>query len=487
MVERLYRIYSFFYNLNYYFKILMLLLLLLITVAVATASVFIYYPAGITTSWVNPSVVLLDPGTSGVLVHLYEDDTAADVEVASLGCLVLVERNAFIYDDFSTNPLLGRLTVLGSSRPGASWDSVNQYLVFDATNSASGGYNLDHMIAYYSTPTPSGTDRVYLMVKTLRLSGANGLWKGLFLFQDVVQRNYYVFMFWDTPNTGISRIVSNGYVRLATSSASDYGIWYVQWGVRDRISPGNGYMEYKVYELDTQNIVSSLTATDDVHQGAPNYVGFGGALNRREVLAFDDFVACADANPQFVNVTGLEFGWTVYLRDNRGALVAQGTAGSDGVASLNVLTRPIVRNAHLEIRQGNIAILPAQSFSEVIGGDVYECRIKDTSIIGLQNQDSKDYNVYLRVENLQTPSGYSGSINLWVGSSATPIQIVGGSVVVGTSSTATLYSGATAFIHGTFSLTPPPSTPVVLTLSFHYYIPSSEVEVEYPITVRVHG
>ncbi|MEM2642294.1 MAG: hypothetical protein QXU42_06950, partial [Thermoproteota archaeon] len=44
--------------------------------------------------------------------------------------------------------------------------------------------------------------------------------------------------------------------------------------------------------------------------------------------------------------------------------------------------------------------------------------------------------------------------------------------------------GATNYLHGTFSLSPSPSTPVELTLSFHYYLQG--VEVEYPVKVTVH-
>jgi hypothetical protein len=152
---------------------------------------------------------------------------------------------------------------------------------------------------------------------------------------------------------------------------------------------------------------------------------------------------------------------------------------------LNVLTRPIVRNARFEIRWNGIVILPSQSFPEVVGGDVYSCNIRDMNILGFQNQDNKAYNVYLKLEGIQVPQGYSGSINLWLGAGfgSTPIRIVGNVVYQDTTSTITLGSGAPNYIHGTFSLSP--STSVVLTLSFHYYLDG--VEVEYPVTVRVHS
>jgi len=488
-----------FFSNSTYLKLFVLLILLFAVVLVG-AAVFVYYPASINANWVNPPVTFFNPGTSGVSVTLYDDNTRADIEVTSPGILVRTQRNAFIWDDFSTNPFQGntrRLTVLGNCQPGSSWDGNNQYVIFDASSSGSGGYNLDHMVAYYSGnehAVPTGTNKVYLLMKTRRLSDAYGLWKGFFLFtydnpQPPNRRYYYVYMFWDYPNSGISRIYPNGFLRLATISVGDGGgDWYFQWGVRDRNS---GDMEYKIYS-STGVEIGTVTATDNTYLNTPVRVGFGGALNRGEVFAFDEFVACADADPSYVNVTGLQSGWTVILKDSNGGTVDQRTADSTGSVSLNVLTRPIIRSARFEIVLGDVVILN-QSFpfnEPVVGGDVYECMIRDMNILGFHNYDSKDYNVYVRVESLQVPSGYSGSINLWVRVGtvgSTPIRIVGSNIQQGTTSPVMLGYGASGYIHGTFSLSPPPSTPVVLTLSFHYYIPSSEVEVEYPITVRIHS
>ena len=462
-----------------------------------SAAVFVYYPASITANWVNPPVVFSSQGLSPqVNAKLYDDNTRAEVDVTSPGVLTLARRNAFIYDDFSTNPFSGpnpRLTVLGSCSPGALWDQNNQYVVFDATGGGSGGWNLDHMTAYYSNLTPTGASRVYLLMRTRRLSNDYGLWKGFFLFRYTdpsLFREYYVYMFWDSPNSGISRIYRDGFQRLATLQLGDSGDgWYVQWGVRYRSS---GYMEYRIYDYNTGGEVGRISATNTSYPDTPIIVGFGGALNRYEIIAFDDFVATSDADPtygtyadpSFVTVIGLMQGWTVYLRDSGNNIVAIATAGPDGVARLNVLTRPIVRNARFEIRWNGIVILPSQSFSVVVGGDVYSCNIRDMNILGFRNRDNKAYSVYLKLEGIQVPYGYSGSINLWLGTGfgSTPIRIVGNAIYQGMTSPITLGPGMD-YIHGTFSLSP--QIPVNLTLSFHYYLDG--VEVEYPIMVRVHS
>ncbi|MGQ9691528.1 MAG: hypothetical protein ACUVQY_09800, partial [Thermoproteota archaeon] len=102
------------------------------------------------------------------------------------------------------------------------------------------------------------------------------------------------------------------------------------------------------------------------------------------------------------------------------------------------------------------------------------------------NFDTKSYNVYLKLDGYSI-TGYVYSLNLWAGSGigTTPIRIVNNGVVTDTSSTISLGSGVTNYMHGDATLTR--SSTVILTLSFHYYIPSSEVEVEYPVTVTIHG
>jgi hypothetical protein len=477
---------SFFSHSNYS---RLLLLLLLIAVTLVSAAVFVYYPVGLTASWVYPPVRFQDPGTPGVSVTLSNDNTTAVVDATTSRDLVLDDRNAYIWDDFNTNPFSApaRLTVVGSCSPGASWDSANQLVRFDASNAASGGWHGDHMVAYYATQTPGGTSRVYLLMRTRVTSARRGIWKGFFLFQgSPSNRYYYTYEFWDSGQDIGMKIVrfapGFSYTELITNYVSDGGGWYGQWGVRYISS---GYMQYRTYGAP-----STLTYTDATYSNTPSQVGFGGALNRREVIEFDDFIASADADPLFINVTNLDPGWTVYLENSVGTVLAYATAGSNGIASLslNMATGWIFRNGRLRIMQGSTTIVPSKSFDVIVGGDVYKCIsiLTDRNLLAYRNFDVKPYSVYLKLDSYSI-SGTVYSLNLWVGSGTgtTPIRIVGNVVVTDTSSTISLGSGVTNYIHGNATLTR--SSTVVLTLSFHYYIPSSEVEVEYPVTVTIHG
>jgi len=463
------------------------LLTFIIVVTLVSATVFVYYPISITVNWVYPPVRFQDPSTPGVSVMLSNDNTTAVVSATTSIDLVLDHRNAYIYDDFNTNPFSApaRLTVLGSSSPGASWDSVNKLVIFSATRSASGGWNLDHMVAYYANQTPSGTHKVYLLMKT-RVTSSVGLWKGFFLFQgSPSNKYYYTYEFWDsayTPTMHVARIAPGSATVLASNNIGDSGGWYIQWGVRDISS---GYMEYRTYGAP-----ASISTTDQTYSSTPSQVGFGGALRRGEVIQFDDFIASADADPLFINVTNLNPGWNVYLEDSSGNVLTSATADSSGKASLrlNINTGWIIRNGRLRIMQGSTTIMPSKSFDVIVGGDVYKCIsvLTDKNLLAYHNFDTKAYNVYLKLENYSI-KGNVYSLNLWVssGTGTTPIQIVNNNVIQDTTSSISLSSSATNYIHGNATLSP--SSTVTLNLSFHYYIPSSGVEVTYPVKVTIHG
>lgn len=471
---------------------ILLLSLPLIAVVLVSAAVFVYYPISITANWVDPPIRFRDPRTPGVSVTFpdHPDNTTAVIHVEIPRDLVLDDRNAYIWDDFNTNPFPARLTLRGTCIPGASWDSVNELVRFDATIRGTGGWYGNHMVAYYATEAPSGTRRVYFLMRTRVTSPLRGVWKGFFFFHGPPDdRRYYAYEFWDLAvGMTIARIGPPPpfrAVRLVTMPIMDRGgIWYGQWGVRD---VSTGYMEYRTYGAP-----STIRARDMVptHMGTPYYVGFGGALSRGEIVEFDDFIASADADPLFVNVTNLRPGWTVYLEDSVGNVLTSATADPNGVASLglSMATGWIIRNGRLRAMHGNVLII-SKSFDVIVGGDVYRFVggvLTDRNLLAYRNFDTKSYNVYMRLEDYSI-TGHVYSLNLWIriGTDTTPIRIVNNVVITDTTSTISLGPGATDYIHGD-AVVEPLST-VVLTLRFRYYLPASGVEVEYPVTMTIHG
>ncbi|MBO3833457.1 MAG: hypothetical protein FGF51_08795 [Candidatus Brockarchaeota archaeon] len=460
---------------------LSVLLVLISIVMLASATVFAQYALTGAVSWVDPPVSFRDLNSPGVSVQLYHDATKAEVEVTSPGVLTLTRRSAFIWDDYSDNPFTsGRLTTNAGTW---GWNPAGYITVSASSLAPSWG---GACVAHYATSPPDGTSVVHVLVKELHITNRQNQYSGIIIadssslfylmgYQRGLRANRFItIMKW----SGTWSTVASSSLTLSENT------WFVFLSRREY----EGGVGFTVYDTGGMQQGSPLSARDTAFP--VTLVGVGVYRAGGTITAyFDDFVACANANPRFVNITGLEEGWTVYLYDGGGSLVTQATAGSDGKASLDVLTRPIVRNARFEVKQGETVVLPSQSFSEVVGGDIYECSVKDISILGFQNQDSKAYNAYLKVESIEVPDAYLGSINLWVGPGfgTTPIQIVGSNILVDATSEVTLEGFADSIIHGTFSLSPTPPSQIVLTLSFHYYVPSSRVEVEYPVRVTIHG
>jgi hypothetical protein len=119
----------------------------------------------------------------------------------------------------------------------------------------------------------------------------------------------------------------------------------------------------------------------------PNRVGIGYWVNTTDVegiLYFDNFIVTVDAPPWFVNVTGLSPGWYAVLKNSTGGLVANATAGVDGVAVLNVaprlvdlLVNPDYRdgfifpNGVIEVYDDKGELVASTGPTLILGGDVY--------------------------------------------------------------------------------------------------------------------
>ncbi len=299
----------------------------------------------------------------------------ATVETTSgtvAGELELVKRNAFIYDDFSTDPFTsGRLT---TNTEAWSWNRAESYIQVSA-DGPSGSWGGAH-VAYYSNSTPSTTGTVYVLSKewydTTQSSGQSGR-QGAGLAMINSETSFYTLEFYRDPNRRLGAWYFSGtrwdYSNRISSSLSP-PTWFISLGSR---SVNTGVMRLTVYNTGGSPVGSTLTANTNPAVWA-SLVGLSiydernghGSLAAR----FDDFVASIDADPRFVNVTGLTPGWTVRLKDGNNATVASATATSRGVASLNVITRPIVKNARIEIYSGATLIL-SKSFDVVVGGDVY--------------------------------------------------------------------------------------------------------------------
>jgi hypothetical protein len=86
---------------------------------------------------------------------------------------------------------------------------------------------------------------------------------------------------------------------------------------------------------------------------------------------YDSILVTVNARPDTVRVEGLSPGWTARLKDQNGNIVAEATAGADGVAVLNLAGVWAVRYATIEVYDVGGNPLVSKRFPEVLGGDVY--------------------------------------------------------------------------------------------------------------------
>lgn len=495
-------LHNYFYNLSIQ-KTLILLLSLVITAVAVIASTFVYYPMNITNIWVNPPVMFQDPSVPGVKVNLYDDDTKAIVDLSTTKDLILKIRHAFIYDDFSTNPFEGanpRLAVLGGNYgPNGQVDYVPGVGLLSGEvrflRPSDGSYNLEHVVVYFSgSRVPNDARKIYILVKSELVSQPRGLWKGIFFFNSIDDKLYYTYELWDTiaysPGMRIALIHPNSNLTLISGGQNDKGELYIQWGIRDRL---NGYMEHRIYKTDGTPL-ASISITDTGLANTPIYLGFGGVLmgdGQRERFDFDDFVACVDADPRYVNVTGLQQGWIARVEYKQGnqyiGLTPWASAGYNGLVNLNIMAWPIVRDGYLHICYPNGSTILRKYLSVIVGGDVYSLVsfYIDLRTLDFKNFDSKPYNVSLRLESLSV-SGLVNSLDIViysVSSTSTPINILNNVIVADETSTTTLAAGGTGSIYSSAMLSS--STAVVMDLTFKYYLLG--VEVYYPIKVAFHG
>jgi hypothetical protein len=133
-----------------------------------------------------------------------------------------------------------------------------------------------------------------------------------------------------------------------------------------------------------QTILANATVPLDF---PPYRVGMGYWINTTGVTGtvyFDNFIITIDAPPWFVNVTGLSPGWYAVLKNSTGGLVANATAGVDGVAVLNVaprlvdlLVNPDYRdgfifpNGVIEVYDDKGELVASTGPTLILGGDVY--------------------------------------------------------------------------------------------------------------------
>ncbi|AKG38589.1 hypothetical protein MA03_03830 [Infirmifilum uzonense] len=210
----------------------------------------------------------------------------------------------------------------------------------------------------------------YSHIRTLVVLGGvnqnDGIDRG-FAFLDISQttRGFYGVVIQPSKGNVILKVelgTTSGISDLNQVSAGYSSSWYILYCGYSRSGGVNSFSA----TLYDQSGVGLATLQVSDSSLSPNYFGLlvdGGT-------AFFDDLVLATGDPRYVNVTGLDPGWSVEIW--RGStLVASGVADATGVARLDVKLYPIVQPATLVVKDGSGAIVLSRTYDVVVGGYVF--------------------------------------------------------------------------------------------------------------------
>ncbi|MEM0004604.1 MAG: hypothetical protein QXE10_00140 [Desulfurococcaceae archaeon] len=384
--------------------ILVAALLVLAVLGVVYATTFAYrYIVG-TVKTAPPVVYYADPGTPGVNVTLYNQGTWAIVNASvPTPTIQLVQRNAIFNDTFDTDPIrAGRLQEITCTW---TWNSSLKAIQISAGSRGTGNYGYECILVAnldVSSYVASGRT-LYIAFLAWRSSFTTAV--TIYtdsVYIDTINGRFYTIGFENSVQTG----------RTGDSLSSTIYYWSgSSWSSIASLSIGTSltleyyYMSYVASSINftswfayhwNQTILANATIPSG-SRITPNRIGIGYWVSTTTVTGtvyFDNFVVTVDAPPWFVNVTGLFPGWYAVLKNSTGGLVANATAGVDGVAALNVAPRLVDLQVNPNYRDGFIfpngvievyddkgRLVASTGSSLIIGGDVYGLSLPSLGVL----------------------------------------------------------------------------------------------------------
>ncbi|MFZ8782821.1 MAG: hypothetical protein ACO2OR_02395 [Desulfurococcaceae archaeon] len=436
-------------------------LLVLAVLGVVYAAAFAHrYIVG-TVNTAPPVVYYADPGTPGVNVTLYNQGTRAIVNASvPPPTIQLVQRNAIFYDTFDTNPITGgRLQAITCTW---TWNSALRAIQISAGSRGPAAYGFQCiLVANLDVSSYVASGRTLYIAFLAWRSSFTGL-PTIYVdavYINTINRRFYTIGFGNSiqgGRTGDSLASSIDYWSGSSWStiASQYiGISYtLEYDYMSYVASSINFTSWFVYHWN-QTILANATIPSG-SRITPNRVGVGYWVSTTGVTGtvyFDNFVVTVDAPPWFVNVTGLFPGWYAVLKNSAGGLVANATAGVDGVAVLNVAPRLvdllvdpnyrdgfIFPNGVIEVYDDNGRLVASTGPTLILGGDVYSLSLPSLRVLRvdstLTNQPfqakltltslSGCSDTYLELYIVNTTNTYSTSIIIrWgiIGSQETSI------------------------------------------------------------------
>lgn len=333
-----------------------------------------------------------DPGTSGVTVSAMGLNADVSVNMQPLD-IALKERHAIYYNTFDSDPS-SDFETRNRCNDLWGWNNANHYIYINVSG-------LDGLYCYFYPKNVDisgyarNGDKVYVSAIMWR-SGYRGIRGtihriGFTYLDSSASKSYLVGLRNEflLGNTGDYATADAYYYRnnrrstlLGESSLGSGAIGF-EYDYYHNLSAGIDFSSWTaelwgkgqtIGSSQTQRVLSASIGSS--YRIIPDRVGIGvheesGDITRG-YLYFDNFIITVNAKPWLVNITGLQPGWRVVLKDSTGGIVDEGYADSDGVASLEVWGYLIIPNAMIEVYDSDESLVVSKSFDYLVGGDVYE-------------------------------------------------------------------------------------------------------------------
>ncbi len=404
---------------------LALILFYLVLPPLASASFFTYYPLLAVIDYLEPPLVFEPLYSDYVSGYTGPNATSITVNVNITVQMVisLVERAAIFWDKFTSDPIAsGRVIPLSGNW---SWDGEALVLHLEQNPAGYGG----EAIALLNVSLPPSGKLYFNFDVWFDSSTSEGYGEAVLMVHELAF--YTVGLRYSSPS-------------YATIWQYDGSWTLLNYAGPYTLFPNTWYDISVVVDLSTHNIELYstnrliLTATGGL-AGSISRIGFGGYVRTAPLIVrFDDVVVTIGKPPYTVNVTGLEPGWYVEIRDENGNVLTSGTADRTGTAVLNFWYIEFVANATIVVYDSNGNPVAAATFDWIIGGDVY--RLWNPLVEGFQvtlfslwNRDVNTYTARLVLNSFSLIKGYVYNATLWFtepgGTVSTAIAVIDNSVV----------------------------------------------------------
>ncbi len=491
-------------------------LLLVASLALSSwAGVIVLMPLQGRPGEVQPPIVFTSPADTQVNATIGPNGTSANitVNIPDTYVISLYSRAAVYWTDFNdTDPLVaGDLVPLNNDTCYWYWDSLNGTLVGvdNGTSASFGGECVLLVNRYIPTGRTIYVDVTFRWSNVVVLSPpANIIGIGrAYTYSDIVflnkttlnttqdlytTGNYIRWLLLGTDNfwTGSVATVyeyntTNGWIELDYNTSVYYntGYWYDLLGVRNNTS---GVIAEYEGATELVNATSYNVSVDAVGLGL--YV-YAGTAVVEETVEYDELVVTIDRPPTYIQVYGVQPGWTVALYDSAGNLVASETATGYSV-SLDVSNNKIVRNGTIAVYDSSGALVTENTFTWVVGGDIYfvspawEGAIYN--VLNFQNNDTvTTYNAFLYLVSYNISVGGNVSeLYMWIESGSQTsyaVAILNNTLVSRATTSIPVYPQYPGQIYLYWNATL--GTDVNLTLIYVYYV--NGTYVIYPVRVSV--